>query len=394
MLSGVATSQTAPGEVLNNQIKFGDLFSEQTLNVQTVSEGFSATTTAAANSAFISAQRSDATVTSNQENYGQALAHGVVNVGANGGATSNVTTTAVGNAGTVAAVEGTVSARAVQLNTAGVTARSQLEGDEAQFGDVSISTLASGNTQGLTLINGAMGARVSQGNTADTLADGGAIAQYVSGTAAVAGTATGNNITLSGSEQSAARVITEQSSTGITQASKFTAYGNAYLSSTVATASANNLSATNEGPLLDVNTTQYNAGYVRAQAEATSYEFGAALVGAHGVGNSALVGNYGQEVVLENLQTNEGGGVEAIASLEGNTGYDGVASATAMGNAVTGYACSDCSGKMTINNNQTNSADIGARTTVSVANSGRSIVGVTTATGNNASFYVSSPSGN
>jgi hypothetical protein len=394
MLSGVATSQTLPGQVLNNQINLGEIFSEQTLNVQSVSEGFSATTTAPANSAFVSVQNADATMTSNQENYGQVTAHGVVNVAANGGANSNITTTAVGNAGTAAAVGGTLTGRAVQLNTANVTARSQLEGDEGEFGDVSISTLAAGNTQGLTLVNGAMGARVSQGNTADTLADGGAIAQYVSGTAAVAGTATGNNITLSGSEQSAARVITEQSNTGITQASKFTAYGNAQFSSTVATASANNLSATNEGPLLDVNTSQYNAGYVRAQAEATSYEFGAAQVGAHGVGNSALVGNYGQEVVLDNTQTNEGGGVEVIATLGGDTGYDGVASSTAMGNAVTGYACSDCSGKMTVNNNQTNSADIGARTTVSVTNSGRSIVGISTATGNNASFYVSSPNSN
>lgn len=394
MLAGVATSQTVPGEVLNNQINLADVFSGQVLNVETVSEGFSATTTAVANSVLISGQRSDATVTSNQESYAPVLAHGVVNVGAYGGASSNISTTAVGNAGTIAAIESTATGRAVQLSTADVTARSQLEGHEAQFDDVSISTLASGNSQGLTLVNGAMGARISQGNTAQTLADGGAIANYVSGTAAVSGVATGNNITLSGSEQSAARVTTEQSSSGITQASKFTAYGNAYLSSTVATASANNLSATNDGPLLDLNTSQYNAGYVRAQAEATSYEFGSAQVGAHGVGNSALVGNYGQEVVLENLQTNEGGGVEAIASLEGNTGYDGVASATAMGNAVTGYACSDCSGKMTINNNQTNSADIGARTTVSVANSGRSIVGITTATGNNASFYVSSPSGN
>ncbi|WP_421737000.1 holdfast anchor protein HfaD [Caulobacter sp.] len=391
LLSEAATSQTLPGQVLNNQINLGDVFAEQSLNVQTVSDGISATTTAPANSAFVSVQNADATMTSNQENSGQVLAHGVVNVSAYGGTASNITTTAVGNAGTAAAVEGTLTGRATQLNTAAVTARSQLEGDGAAFGDLSISTLASGNTHGLTLINGAMGARVSQGNTANTLADGGAIATYVSGTAAVAGTATGNNITLSGSQQSAARVITEQSSSGITQASKFTAYGNAYLSSTVATASANNLSATNEGPLLDVTSSQYNAGYVRAQAEATSYEFGAAQVGAHGVGNSALVGNTGQEVVLDNTQTNEGGGVEVIASLGGDTGYDGVASATAMGNAVTGYACSDCSGRMTVNNNQTNSADIGARTTVSVVHSGRSIVGVTTATGNNASFYVSSP---
>ena len=44
MLSGVATSQTTsgstgPSPVLNSQINLGEIFSEQTLNVQTVSDG-------------------------------------------------------------------------------------------------------------------------------------------------------------------------------------------------------------------------------------------------------------------------------------------------------------------------------------------------------------------
>ncbi|ALL12649.1 holin [Caulobacter henricii] len=391
MLSGVATSQTAPSTVLNNQINLGDVFAEQTLNVETVTDGFSASTIAPANSALVSVRDTDAVLTSNQDNSGQVLAHGVVNLGLNGGARSHITSTAVGNAGTAAADNGTLTGRVTQLNTAGVTARSQLEADHAELQDVSISTLAQGNSQGLTLINAAMGVRVSQGNTANVLADGGSIAGAITGTAAVAGTATGNNITLSGTEQSAARVITEQSNAGITQASKFTAYGSSYLSSTAASASGNNLSATNEGPLLDVASNQYNAAYVRAQAEATSYQFSAAQVGAHGVGNSALVGNYGPEVVLDNIQTNEGGGVEALALFEGHDGYDAVATATAMGNAVTAYACSQCSGQMTIRNNQVNSTEVGARTTTT-AGSARSISGITTATGNNASFYVSSPS--
>lgn len=393
MLSGVATSQTAPSTVLNNQINLGDVFAEQTLNVQTVTDGFSASTTAPANGAFVSVQNADAAMTSYQENQGQVLAHGVVNVATDGGATSNITTAAVGNSGTAAVDNGTLTGVATQLNTGPVTARGQLEADNATLGDVSISTLAHGNTQGLTLINGAMGARVSQGNTGDVLADGGSVAGAITGTAAVSGVATGNNITVSGSNQSAARVITEQSNAGITQASKFTAYGSSYLSSTAASASGNNLSATNVGPLLDVASTQYNTAYVRAQAEASSYQFSAAQVGAQGVGNSVLVGNTGQEIVLDNIQTNEGGGVEVIASFSGGDGYDAVVSATAMGNAVTGYACAQCNGQMTVKNNQTNSADVGARTTT-VAGAVRSVSGITTATGNNASFYVSSPSGN
>ena len=62
-----------------------------------------------------------------------------------------------------------------------------------------------------------------------------------------------------------------------------------------------------------------------------------------------------------------------------------------MGNAVTGYSCSLCSGTMSVNNTQANNVDVAARNTVTVGSYGRSIVGISTATGNNASFHVSSP---
>jgi len=392
ILSGVATSQTTTSPVLNNQINLGDVFAGQTLNVQTVSEGFSATTTAPANSAMVAVQDADASMTSNQDNSGVVLAHGVVNLTGKAGGASAMTTVAAGNAGTAAAVGGTLSAFMVQRNLAAVTARGQLEADDAEVADVSISTLASGNTQGVTLVNGSTGARITQNSQANVLADGGAVVRHVTGTSAVSGVSTANNITLGGSEQSAARIITDQANTAaVTQASKFTAYGNSYLTSTAATASGNNLSASNEGPLLDVAAHQYNTAYVRAQAEETSYQFGAAQVTAQGVGNSALAGNYGQALVLDNVQTNDGGGVEVIASFGGESGYDAVSSATAMGNAVTGYSCSLCSGTMSVNNTQANNADVAARNTVTVGSYGRSIVGVSTATGNNASFYVSSP---
>ena len=65
--------------------------------------------------------------------------------------------------------------------------------------------------------------------------------------------------------------------------------------------------------------------------------------------------------------------------------------ATAMGNAVTGYACSRCNGRMSVTNNQTNGADVGASSSSAVASSGRQVTGVSTAIGNNASFNVNSP---
>lgn len=396
-LSAVATSaafaQTAsPGQVLNSQVNLGEIFSEQTLNVQTASDGVTASTTAQANGVSVGVTNADANATSNQTNQGAVYGHGVVDIGANAGAATAARTTAVGNSAALTASNGTISAFAVQTNTAGVTARGQIEAANAEGADVTVSTLAMGNSTGLTLDNGSAGARISQSTTANVLADGGAIVGAVTGTAAVTATTAGNNINMIGANQSAARLITDQANTAdVTQASKFTAYGSSYLSATTATVTGNNLSAQNEGPLLDVTSNQWNTSYVRAQAEGSSYLFGASQTHAYAAGNSSQVNTVGQELALDNLQTNTGGGVEATASFTGQDGYDTATTATAMGNAVTGYACARCNGRMTVNNTQANGADVGASASATVAAGGRQVTGVSTAIGNNASFTVGSP---
>jgi len=397
MLSGVATSPAfaqavTPSSVLNNQLNLGEIFSEQTLNVQTVTDGVTASATAQGTGLSGGVTNADVSATSYQDNQGKIYGHAIVDVGANAGATSAVRSTAVGNSNSLSASNGTISAFAVQTNSAEVTARGQVEAATAEAADLTVSTLAMGNSQGVNLDNSAAGLRLSQSTTANVLADGGAIVQYVSGTSAVTATTAGNNINIQGGAQSAARAITDQANTAeVTQASKFTAYGNSYLTATTATATGNNLSATNEGPLMDVTSNQWNTSYVRGQAEGTSYQFGAAQTQAYAAGNSSQVNNVGTELVLDNLQTNNGGGVEATASFEGHDGYDAVTTATAMGNAVTGYVCSRCSGRMTVTNNQTNSADVGAKSSTTITSSGRQVTGVSTAIGNNASFNVSAP---
>lgn len=387
MLAGVATSQTIPSQGVNDQLNLGDINAEQTLNVVTA-EDVTAATTAGGNTFGMTVYGADGGLTSNQVNQGDVLAHGVVNVSGSMGV-ATVTSTAVGNSGAATAAAGTLSGFMVQTNSGAVTARSQIEGETAQAGDVVESSLAAGNSQGLILNNGSMGARVSQNNQGDVIADGGAIIQYVAGTAVVAGTAAGNNIDLNGANQSAARVITDQNNGAASvTAAKFAAYGNSNTTVTAATASGNNLNAGNTGTLLDVASHQYNTAYVRAQAQETSYQFGSAQATAYGVGNSVMAGNYGPGLVLDNVQVNDGGGVEVIASFEGNNGYDAGASATAIGNAVTGYVCNQCSGTMNATNSQSNNVDVSARSTITMSGGARSLVGVATATGNNASFSV------
>jgi len=77
----------------------------------------------------------------------------------------------------------------------------------------------------------------------------------------------------------------------------------------------------------------------------------------------------------------------------GGDGYDITGQATAMGNSVTGYACSECSGRMTVNNNQTNNTDVGASVTTTVTGQARSVMAITNAVGNSATYYVTHPTG-
>ena len=396
-LCGVATSAFAqdPSEVVNNQVQAGDVFSQGTLNVVTVEEGVTQSTSATGNSVQAYGDRTDMAVTSNQTLVGSVIAQTVVNVDSNLGADSAISTTALGNTADVGINQATVTGVLTQAATFSdnITARTQIEGDLAQAGDITAATTAIANNANLGLTNGAAGVRVNQTSGADVLADGGAVMQYVSGTSAISGVAVGNNVSAVGDTASAQRLAIGQTNDGaLVQASKFTAYGNVQEAITNTTAAGNSANVFNEGPLLDVTNQQVNNAYVRSQSESSAYQFGAAQVSAYGAGNTAVAGNSGEELVLDNTQWNGVGGVEVIASFSGTDGYDSYTQAVAVGNDVTGYACSDCTGTMSVDNRQTNNGDVSSTATNNVgAQGGRSVVGVSTATGNNASFYVTRP---
>lgn len=395
LLCAAATShaQTPPSEVINNQVQLGDVFSTQTLDVVEVTEGVGAETTATGNALVGSVEGGDLDITSNQTMVGSTISTTTVDVTTGMGESSQINTTAIGNAVEAGVTQGTMSGVYTQIATFApeVTAIGMLEAATAEAGDVALATSAAANSVSLGLTNGSAGVLVNQTSAASVLADGGAIVQYVSGTADVSGTAAGNTMSLVGTDTSAARLETYQSNTGaLVQASQFTAYGNVQTALTSASASGNVAATTNEGPLLDLTATQYNEAYVRSQAEGSGYLFGEGGATAYGVGNSVLAGNSGEAVVLENVQLNTGGGVEAIASFSGTDGYDGYARATAVGNDVTGYSCAACTGSMTVGSRQTNEADVGASATTTVG-SGRTANSSSTAVGNNASFYVTRP---
>ncbi len=272
-----------------------------------------------------------------------------------------------------------------------ITASSVINATSAQAGDMTVSTEAIGNTQGIGAVSAPVGAAVTQTSSALTQSNSDISLQYTPGTATYAATAVSNNITATGLSGSAQNLNLSQTMTGaMTQAAQFVALGQGQDVSNAATATANNISVSNDTGALDVTTSQDNESYLRAQAESTAYSFGSSTVSATGVGNSAAYGETGSQITVNNNQTNSGG-VEVIASSGGTSGYDLSSSATAMGNAVTGYGCSDCGGVMNVTNNQTNTGVISATSGVGVAGSARSATSIATAVGNSATYYIGKP---
>jgi hypothetical protein len=390
---GAATSQEAPDFVLNDQVQVGDVFANQTLDVVEVLESTTATTTATGNAYSFGADGANADVRSNQTVQGDVEADTRLDVGLYGGPATRLTTAATGNTGDATVSGGAAMTGVFTQNTGAVSiyGHSHIEAPDAEMGDVTATAQAIGNSQGFAPSYASTGVRVNQTNAAEVVSDGGGTIGATTGSTVFAATSTANNVTNTGSASAAERmIINQRNNAALTQAGQFTAFGSSYLATTAATASGNNVSATNEGPLLDVTNDQGNEAYVRAQSENSSYQFSASQVSAYALGNSILAGDLNGELVLDNTQTNNGGGVEAVASFTGEQGYDATVSSTAMGNAATGYACGQCVG-MDIESRQVNNADVGATSTVNVGGYARSVNGVATAVGNTATYYMTRP---
>jgi hypothetical protein len=392
---GTATSQTLDSSVLNDQVQLGDVFSQQTLNVVDVSDFTDGASSATANSMTASGDGNNVDVRSNQTADSAVAAGMRLDVTGHAGTVVSLGTNATGNTAFANAYASTVTGVFNQTTgPAAITGNSHIEAPQGSAGSIDSQIQAVGNAHATAIEFGSAGVRVNQANAATVTTDGGGVYGYVSDTASFTATSSANDVTLTGQGGSAARIITDQSNVaGLTQASQFTAFGNAQTAVTTATAAGNNLNAQNEGYLLDVTASQSGNAYVRAQSESAAYQFGTGTAAAYGVGNAISAGDVGGEIMIDTTQINDGGGIESIASFNGQEGYDANASATAIGNSVTGFACADCEGRMTVSNSQVSNADIGARSIVNVAGSGRSVSGVSQAIGNTATYYVSRPSG-
>lgn len=391
-----STAATSQSTVSNNQVQAGDVFSSQQLDVVTSSSDTSATTTSTGNSLIGSASTGDLDVESTQTMSGSATAGTTINVQSDAGPSLDSLTAATGNSGSsVIDGGGTLSGHFTQSTTgSAIDAESQTNGPQAASTDVAIQAQAIANSQTFGSTDSNVAATTTQSNAASVTANGGAVLGDVTDVGTFSATGAGNNLTSVGAGQSSQTLTADQSNTGqVTQGAMFVNLGNSEVTETDTTATGNNINVSNTQGPLSLTDNQDNESFVHAQSVETSYEYGGATVTADGVGNAAFAGNVGPSVTLNNTQTNGAEGVESSASFNsaGSPGFDAFVSSTATGNAVTGFACSQCGGVMNVTNSQTNLGDAAATTQIGLAAGGRSVRGVATAIGNTATFYTSSP---
>jgi hypothetical protein len=243
----------------------------------------------------------------------------VVNASGSMGESSTVATTAVGNSGTATAAYGTLSGFMVQTNTGAVTARSQIEGETAQAGDVIEPAWRPATARACCWSTGRW-ARGSARTTRPT-------SPPTAGRPAVRGRNRGRGRHRGGQQyRPDRRQPVGRPGHHRPEQRRGQCHGHQVHRLWQQQPDHHGRHRLGQQPerrqrghAAGRASHQYNTAYVRAQAEATSYEFGGAQATAYGVGNSAMASNAnGPGLVLDNVQVNDGGGVEVIASFEGN----------------------------------------------------------------------------
>lgn len=391
-----AAAQTPPQDdsiVLNNQLQLGDVFADQTLNIMNSQDQITVGTTANGNAASGSVENGSVTVRSTQDMRGDAIATTSVTLGGDTSGPVAVQSNAGGNYLAVSGYDANVTVEATQRNTGALVGALTEVGDENArllAGGV-VSATATSNTVSLYGEGSVVKGAVEQSSSATVRAYSRLDSQYVPAAAEVQAQAMGNAIGVNSGQTSGQDLAFDQTSTAdFIEAEASANTGNGWDLAARARAVGNYANSYNSGGSVVTGSAQDNASFIRSAATTTAYDYGRAQAYASGAGNQLSVGNNDIYVEIDNSQINTGG-VEVTSTFQGTNGYDVYVGAEATGNAVTGYACSECQGYLEARNTQTNSGDVSARTNTVVSGSNRSVISSATATGNSATFYVSRP---
>lgn len=266
------------------------------------------------------------------------------------------------------------------------------------LGSLAASAAASANTIGAAVVNGPMTVNAAQSSAATVFSRADSTVCCSTGSITLGSTAVANALNTE-STTSTVYVTANQSSTGnvLGRSTHWTNSGDIITAATQAT--ANSVAVYNQWGYTQVDGTQTNSGAIEAVGALTAHNYGLrATAGAAATANSALVSSTGSDGTIGLTQINDlTGGVSAVATFDAlsATGGVGVAQANAIGNAITGYACSSCGQDMVKfegYTSQTNSGSVTANVTMS--GSGVVLSGTATAVGNTANFLVQQRGGN
>lgn len=396
MLCGAATSQTLGGGlyvpagsdgVSDVQVQNGDVFAGQQLNVVDASGALTATT-AVGNVVSAAAPGAPLQFQSDQALRAPVGADAKLNAA---GYVNNVlaTTSATGNAATAGACCGALTGYSKQDTRYGsdVTAKTKASVNYADsFG---ADTTAVGNTQGWYDANGSTQVSSLQTHGAATRATTKARANVVYGDAAYTASAVGNNVS-GDTSKGPVNVQAEQHADNATAASTTVDQGYAYNLLGSASATANNINVIGSNYAAELGSDQTNGGPVTAGTDIKLDSwYGSATSLSYAMANSAILSNNGSYAGVENAQTNTGD-VLAKSSFTGGAGGggDGMANATAVGNAVSGYACAECQGTLEANNRQVNNGSVRAVSSFTAGGPMGTATGISSAVGNTATFSV------
>lgn len=379
--------------VLNQQLQLGDVFAGQTLNVVDSQDQVTVRTSAQGNSASGAVQNDSITVQSDQDMRGDAVAATDLTLGGDTWGEVNATTQAGGNYLAVSAYDATLTLDATQSNSGGLVSATTEVGDSSArlHAGASVGASAISNTVALYGEGSFVSGTIDQSSSAVVRSFGRIESQYIPAGASVTSQAIVNAVAVNSGQTSGQDLSIGQRSTGdFIEAEASANAGNAWDLAARARATANQAVLYNEGGSVVTASDQQNSSFVRASALTTAYDYGRAEAYARGAANELSVGNNDIYVEIDNTQFNAGG-VDVTATFSGTNGYDVSVGADAVGNSVTGYACSTCEGYLEARNVQTNSGDVSAVANTTVAGSNRSVITGANAVGNSASFYVSRP---
>lgn len=382
-LAAPAFAQTTTPTALNGQINLGDVTGFINVVVRDNAQGGHAVATAAGNAVSGANLVGGLNAESDQRTYGIARSTAVLEGGDMPEASAQ--STAQGNTLQAQTVDGTLSLTAAQFAYADTYAVTRADIGNART--LAAASSAASNNAATAAEYGDIDLNLFQQSTSSATAYTDVDACCTGQT--VAGASSAINAWSSSSTTSTVMAQYEQESYGARSEATTDVYQNqAYDVTAATTAAANSATMVNEWGYANLRGRQTSHTDVRADTRVTLPDFADYVaISSYGVGNATLATNVGSDMVIDLEQVNTGG-VDSNAQFTGTSSNEGdvVLATTAIGNAFTGYVCSECGdAALTGNVYQSNSGNIVSAGSITTSNSGV-VIGSASAIGNSATF--------